>query len=316
MSQNNPLVTVITPTYNRADTYLAETIESVLAQDYPNFEYIVLDDGSQDDTVELLESYDDPRLQWSSHANMGESRTVNKGLEMAQGEFILIVNSDDPILPDLITKSVEFLQENPDVWATYPDWVMIDNASNIIEEITVLEYAYENMLRYHHCPLGPGAVFRRAVVDVGIRREGKWRYVGDYEFWLKVGLRGKLKRLPQTLASWRSHSEGATIAYANPDMAQEHVDVVKEYFQKPNLSITVQKVKHEALCNAYYIAGTICLPKYYHTARVYFGRSILAMPFAPTRYPNFKRQWRVILRTILFPKFAYTIVSKIKETMR
>src|SRR5213080_4739493 len=78
-----PLVSVITPSYNRAD-YLPETIESVLSQDYPNFEYIVLDDGSTDNTCEVLERYSH-QLKWETHPNMGETLTVNKGLKMARG---------------------------------------------------------------------------------------------------------------------------------------------------------------------------------------------------------------------------------------
>src|SRR4051812_39582335 len=108
-----PLVTVITPTYNRAD-YLPETIASVLGQDYVNFEYIVLDDGSKDDTVSLLKRYDG-RLTWYTHPNMGEARTVNKGWGMARGDFVVTVNSDDPVRPGLLRAGAEFLQARPDV---------------------------------------------------------------------------------------------------------------------------------------------------------------------------------------------------------
>ena len=79
-----PLVSFITATYNTAP-YLRETIDSILAQTYPNIEYIVLDDGSTDDTLNILKSYGD-RIQWESHPNMGETRTVNKGFDMAKGD--------------------------------------------------------------------------------------------------------------------------------------------------------------------------------------------------------------------------------------
>src|SRR6476620_5979365 len=79
-----PLVTFITPTYNAAH-FLPETIDSILVQTYPNIEYIVLDDGSTDNTVEILKSYGD-RIMWESHPNMGETRTINKGYSMAKGD--------------------------------------------------------------------------------------------------------------------------------------------------------------------------------------------------------------------------------------
>ena len=80
-----PLVSVITPTYNRADDFLRETVESVLAQDYPNFEYLILDDGSSDNTRELIESINDPRIKYEYHDNMGVVRTVNKGFQHSPG---------------------------------------------------------------------------------------------------------------------------------------------------------------------------------------------------------------------------------------
>ena len=314
-SDSNPLVTIITPTYNRVDL-LAETIDSVLSQDYENFEYFVLDDGSKDATVELLKQYDDPRLKWESHPNMGESRTVNKGFEMARGEFVIVVNSDDPILPGLIGASVTFMQAHPDVWATYPDWLLIDEHSQPVKEITVLEYPYHDMLRYHHCPLGPGAMFRRDVLDAGIRRDGRWRYVSDYEFWLKVGLCGRLVRLPQTLATWRSHAGGASTALANKSMAKEHVEVVIDYYQRSDIPAEVRQVKRESLCNAYYIGATICIPHERHAARMYFLRSILTMPFAPLQYPNFRRSWRNMMRIILLPEGVHNFYRSLKNWIR
>ncbi|MEQ8671995.1 MAG: glycosyltransferase [Aggregatilineales bacterium] len=310
-----PLVTVITPTYNRADL-LAETIDSVLSQDYANIEYLVLDDGSKDDTVELLKTYDDPRLKWESHANMGEANTVNKAFEMARGEFVIVVNSDDPILPGLLSESVTYLLAHPDVWVTYPDWVMIDDQSKSIKTMTVYEYPYENMLRYHHCPPGPGAMFRRDALDAGIRRDGHWRYVSDYEFWLKVGLHGRLARLPKSLATWRSHAGGASTAFANTSMADEHVNVVKAYFERPDVPAKVQQVKREAICNAYYIAAIICLPKERHAARVNFLRSIFTMPFAPIKYPMFQRNWRMMLRIMLLPRWLETQLRRFKKILK
>ncbi len=100
MSQPNdsrPLVSVVTAAYNRA-SFLPETIESILSQSYPNIEYIVLDDGSADNTREVLARYDG-RIRWESHPNMGESLTVNKGWNMARGDLVMTVNSDDPFCP-------------------------------------------------------------------------------------------------------------------------------------------------------------------------------------------------------------------------
>jgi glycosyltransferase involved in cell wall biosynthesis len=105
MAEKELLVTIITPAYNRAN-YLDETIQSILNQDYPNLEYIVLDDGSKDNTVEVLKKYRG-RIIWETHPNIGETRTVNKGLSMAHGDIIGIVNSDDPLLPGAVASRLK-----------------------------------------------------------------------------------------------------------------------------------------------------------------------------------------------------------------
>lgn len=112
-----PLVSIITPTYNRADL-LPETIESLLAQDHPRLEILVLDDGSTDETPALLQQYaarEGARLRWSRHDNMGQAQTVTRGFAMAQGNLIGIVSSDDPQPPGLVGPLVACLMEAPDV---------------------------------------------------------------------------------------------------------------------------------------------------------------------------------------------------------
>ena len=110
MNVTYPLVSVITPVYNRADL-LPETIDSVLSQDYPNIQYIVLDDGSTDNTLETIKQYTD-RLIIEAHPNIGETATVNKGFGMAEGEFICVVNSDDPLIPGAITALVDAIRQD------------------------------------------------------------------------------------------------------------------------------------------------------------------------------------------------------------
>src|SRR5688572_26838802 len=102
---NLPTVSIVTPAYNQAE-FLRDTIESVLAQDYPNIEYVVLDDGSTDDTPNILAEYGD-RFRWETHVNMGQTATINKGWEMTSGEIITWLNSDDTYLSGAIHRAVE-----------------------------------------------------------------------------------------------------------------------------------------------------------------------------------------------------------------
>src|SRR5688572_12229988 len=120
MSERNlPTVTVVTPAYNQGE-FLRDTIESVLSQDYPNIEYVVLDDGSTDDTPKILAEYGD-RFKWESQKNMGQTATINKGWAMTGGEIITWLNSDDTYLPGAVSKAVDYLQRHQDVGVVYGD---------------------------------------------------------------------------------------------------------------------------------------------------------------------------------------------------
>ena len=123
---DRPILTIITPVYN-GEKYISETIESVInASIKYSYEYMVLDDGSNDSTLKILNTYKD-KIKIFSHTNIGESATVNLGLENALGEFILVISADDPLLTsDLINKACCILLENPSIVAIYPDWRIID----------------------------------------------------------------------------------------------------------------------------------------------------------------------------------------------
>lgn len=118
-----PLVSIVIPAYNQG-AFVAETIESVLSQEYDHTEVIVLDDGSKDATPEIIQGFRD-RVTAVRHDNMGENPTVNRGLEMAQGEIVCIVNADDPLLPGAIEAGVMALEGDPRALAAYPDWAEI-----------------------------------------------------------------------------------------------------------------------------------------------------------------------------------------------
>src|SRR5262249_5604315 len=122
-----PLVTIVTPAHNRA-ALLGEAIESVLAQDYPALEYIVVDDGSTDATPDVLKRYEG-RLVAISQPNRGEIRTVNRGWALARGEIICTLNDDDVLLPGAVQAAVDAFRQRPDVLVVYPDYQLIDDES-------------------------------------------------------------------------------------------------------------------------------------------------------------------------------------------
>jgi len=296
MSDILPLVSVITPAYNRA-SYLDETIQSVLSQDYPRIEYIVLDDGSTDNTREVLEKYTG-RLVWETHPNMGETRTVNEGWSMARGEIVAVVNSDDPLLPGAIAEAVAFMQVRPDILVAYPDWNMIEPDSKVRRHVQVLEYDYLYMLRRHYCTVGPGAFIRRKASELTEMRDPEFKYVADFEYWLRLGLYGKFARIPKTLATFRNHPDSASVSKKGTAMADEHIRLMEKFYSRPGLPPEVRKVRREAFAWAHYEAAHAC-----GSARVAAcGHYLKAMLYHP---PTFLRnlidlrKWKTPLSIIL-----------------
>jgi glycosyltransferase involved in cell wall biosynthesis len=198
---DTPPVSIVIPAYNHAG-YLDEAIQSVLAQDYPNIELIVLDDGSSDATPEVLRKYSG-RFHWETHHNMGQAATLNKGWKMAKGDILGYLGADDLPLPGCVRAAVEVLEAGPDLVLTYCDFELIDPHSHFIRTVCAEEFDYRKMVADFVCAPGPGVFFRRAAFE----RAGGWdpslRQMPDYECWLRLGLVGTFKRIPHAGACRR-----------------------------------------------------------------------------------------------------------------
>lgn len=288
-----PLVTVLTPTYNRA-AWLEETVRSVLDQDYPDIEYIVLDDGSEDGTLEVLRKFEG-RVRIYSHPNMGQARTFNRGFSLAKGEFIGLVSDDDPVLPGLVRRAVETFGARPEAVVVYPDWVHIDAEGKAVNRIRTQDYGPEEMIRRHHCVPGPGTFFRRSLLD----RIGGWdpqfRYVADLDFWFRAGVCGPFARIPETLATFRVHPSGLSTAGLGSRMAEEHVRLVRRFYARPGLPPEVRRARREATSSACYVAGLVCGPPSLRKMG-YFLAAVAHAPFLYLR--KYRDRSRFILREV------------------
>lgn len=282
-----PLVTIITPTYNRAP-FLEETILSVLNQDYPKIEYIVLDDGSTDETAKVIEKYKE-KIVWVFHKNIGEVKTVNKGFLLARGEIISIVNSDDPLLPGAISKIVKFMTDNPEIIVVYPDWVKIDEKGKEIERVTTPEYNYQYMLSAHDNVAGPGTFFKKTILNKLKGRDFQFTYVSDYDFWLRAGLIGEFARFPEILATSRVHSDQATIKNKGFAMAMEHIRVINKIFSLSNLPSNIKKNKYKAYEKACE-AARICRGDKLITKIII---SLVCLYYSPISYLKFFLKFRL-----------------------
>jgi GT2 family glycosyltransferase len=253
-----PLVTIITPTFNRAP-YLEETIESVLSQDYDEIEYIILDDGSIDDTAQVLEKYQGcQRLTVFFHENMGETRTVNKGFSLATGDVVCVVNSDDPLLPGAISEAVRYLRCHPETLAAYPDWIEIGPQGEELARRVLPYYDIESMLLKFNVAMGPGTFIRRQAFDLIGYRDTALKYTGDLDFWFRLARVAPLGHMAEFLATHRRHAGAATCAERGEEMAEEIVRLVRNAYASNALSDQVMHNRHRAFCLAHYSASRQC----------------------------------------------------------
>lgn len=250
-------VSIITPTYNRADL-LPETIDSILGQNYPDLEYIVLDDGSADDTQSVLERYSD-KIRVIRHDNMGETVTVNKGFSLATGDIICVVSSDDPLLPGSIQHVVDAFEKAPQAVAVYPDWVDIGSSSEFLRAIRLPDYDIRSMLTTFSWGLGPGTFFRRGLLDqLGGGRNASRVYCGDMEFWARAAMYGQLIHIPRALATHRTHDGSASVSQRGAKLANEWIDTWKLLLNCPQLPPDLVAQKSSLLGRAYLLSA-----KYY-----------------------------------------------------
>jgi glycosyltransferase involved in cell wall biosynthesis len=295
-----PLVSIVTPVYNGAN-YIVETVDSVLAQDFPGLEYLVVDDGSTDDTLDRLEPYQG-RIRIIRQENRGEAAAVNAGVAAAGGEIIGIVNADDPLIPGLVSAALARLGAEPGLVGVYPDWLRIDAEGRVIGEVKVREYDYHLLLAQHFCIIGPGCLFRRTALRGAPPRDPRFRYTGDYHQWLRMGLAGRFARIPQTLATWRHHEGGASQARRDLEMAANNVDAVRDVLDRPGLPASVLALRGEALASAYYVASVLGLHNAAIPSRRYMIESLrYCWRYPPDFIPETRRSWRLVVFALGLP---------------
>lgn len=200
-------ISIVTPSYNQAN-YLEQTINSVVSQEYPNLEYMVVDGGSTDGSVAIIERYAKHLAWWVSEKDRGQSHGINKGLARATGDIVGWLNSDDYYEPNALHTVAHYFKENPTIDLIYFDvrnfgirGVKVHSAANDIPPELILTKV---------CLHQPGVFWRKSAMDrVGLLNE-ELHYVMDFEYWIRFFLNGKIKHIPQVVANFRVHNEAKT----------------------------------------------------------------------------------------------------------
>ncbi len=219
-----PLVSIITPSYNQG-RFLEQTIQSVLSQDYPQLEYIIVDGGSTDGSVEIIRRYADRLAWWVSEPDQGQTDALNKGFSRARGEIFAWLNSDDTYLPGSISKAVAFLTANPQVAMVYADANLVDENGQVLGRFPSHQTDLSRLLKgYVHIP--QQTTFFRADLwrQVG-PLDPSFKFAMDYDLWVRLAKIAPLAYVPGLWANFRLHSQGKTALLDDrcyPEMLRVH----------------------------------------------------------------------------------------------
>jgi glycosyltransferase involved in cell wall biosynthesis len=217
-----PLVSLVTPSYNQA-RFIRETIDSVLAQSYPSIEYLVLDGGSTDGTLDILTSYGD-KIRWISEPDSGQAEAINKGLSVARGQIVGYLNSDDVLQPDAVEQAVRHLVEHPECDLVYGDADYIDESGTVFGRYPTAPYSFERMMT-DCCICQPAAFWRSTAAEIVGPFDERLQYALDYDYWLRFDRSGfVLQYMPTRLAQSRLHA-GAKTLRARAEIYAEIFDV-------------------------------------------------------------------------------------------
>jgi glycosyltransferase involved in cell wall biosynthesis len=205
-----PLVSIITPSYNQA-RFLEGTIQSVLTQDYPAIEYILVDGASTDGSVEIIQRYSDRFTWWVSEPDQGQTDAINKGFSHASGEILAWLNSDDTFLPGAITQAVESLLAHPDASLVYGDANLVDERGQLIGRFPSRQTDLRGLLRGSvHIPQQTAFFWSRLWNQVG-PLDPAFHFAMDYDLWVRLVKIAPLIYVPRLWANFRLHGEGKSV---------------------------------------------------------------------------------------------------------
>lgn len=212
MTRRLPKISLITPTLNQAQ-FINQTIQSVLSQQYSDLEYIVMDGGSKDGTLKILNKYNKD-LKWFSEKDRGQSHALNKAITMASGDIIGYVNSDDYLLPGSLNKIADFFVKNDNAyWVTGKCRIIDENEHEVRKIVTAYKNIFLKYFRNMNTNLivqyisQPATFWRRSILKKTGYFDEKLYYDMDYDYWLRMWQKYKLYFIDSYLASYRIHKD-------------------------------------------------------------------------------------------------------------
>lgn len=215
------MVTVLMPVYN-AELYLKNTIDSILNQTYTEFEFLIINDGSIDGSEEIIKSYTDPRINYvKNDKNLKLIKTLNKGIDLAKGKYIVRIDADDFALKDRLAIQVEFMERNSGIIASGSFYYVINEFNERIEDkqlpITNQEICFSMLFFNPICH--PSVIWRNDIVKNNkIYFKEEYIHAEDYKFWYDLSQFGHLANISKKLIEYRIHDQQVSSVYSKEQM--------------------------------------------------------------------------------------------------
>ncbi|MBI1793533.1 MAG: glycosyltransferase [Chloroflexi bacterium] len=242
------LVSIITPSFNQS-AYLEQTMKSVLEQDYRDVEYIVVDGGSTDGSVDIIQKYSSRLAFWTSERDRGQADAINKGFAHARGEIVAWLNSDDYYLPGAISSAVKIFVQNPDAVLIYGDMLAVDENGETTNTLKYQQLTLEDLLCFQI--IGQPAVFmRRAALEKTGGLDTSFHFLLDHQLWIKFAAQGSIIHINQTWSAARYHAQAKNRLKA-AEFGREAFLILKSVERDNNLAPILARVARRATASAH-----------------------------------------------------------------
>lgn len=216
-----PKVSIVTPSYNQGQ-FLEDTILSVLKQDYPLIEYIIIDGGSTDQSAEIIKKYEKRVAYWVSEKDKGQTHAINKGLSKASGTIFAWLNADDLLAPSAVRIAVTYLMKSSSIGLVFGDRISIDRKGNVIALISSPKFS-KYMLRWGFTIPQETAFFHKHLFEEVGRLDESLQCVMDFDLWCKLNKKTKFYHMPTVLGFYRDHDATKSRALQE-EFGQEALD--------------------------------------------------------------------------------------------
>ena len=238
-----PKVTVLMPVYN-AGKFLREAVDSILAQSFTDFEFLIIDDGSTDGSQSIVRSYDDSRIRFvQNEKNIGVAATLNRGFDLARGEYIARMDADDISMPHRLERQIDFMEESPEVGVS-GTWIrLFGDQPRVVDRCPVGASVVKAYMLFDNPLYHPTVIMQRNLIEkYNLRYDSHFNRAEDYDLWLRAANHFLLNNLPEVLVMMRHHKNSITNT-TKPVMTGQTEELLLKGLQNLGLKPTDEELK-------------------------------------------------------------------------